>query len=367
VTERSPTIAGAALADPYRPVGLNGVPYKLMSAFEGVLPIAGNVDASMTPVQRALVAARTFHPRRERWREHLYKNALAHRFESSNSGRRLRALDTQPDLVIQFFGLFRTEGVPYVVYTDWTHHLSRVHWPEWSPFGERELERWYALERRLYTGAAHMFPWSPIVAEDLVSFYGVPPERVTTVGVGANFEPVQVDRRRELEPVVLFVAREWRRKGGDVLVEAMRTVRERIPDARLRVVGMEGVAPEPGLELLGRVEDRAEIARLYAEAAVFCLPSRVEPFGLSAWEAMAHAVPCVLSGVGGMVEAVEDGRTALVVPPGDAEALAAALLRLLEDRELAARVGEEGRRYVASVVNWDRVVRDMTRVIRTLG
>ena len=366
MTEDSPLIAGAALADPYDPAALNGVPHNLMAALERILPAAGRVDASLNSPQRVLVAARSFHPRRDRWRERFYKNELAFRLQSRNSGRLLGSLERRPGLVVQFFGLFRTRGAPYVVYTDWTHHLTRTHWPEWSPFGERDLERWYGLERDLYAGAAHLFPWSRATADSLISFYGVPPERVTAVGVGANFDVMPPVREDGREPVVLFVGREWRRKGGDVLVDAMQRVRERIPDARLLVVGPEEVDPAPGVELLGPVEDRARLARLYAEAAVFCLPSRAEPFGLVVAEAMAHGVPCVVTDAGGIADAVEDGLTGLVVPSEDPDALAGALLRLLEDRELAARIGAEGRARVSSIVNWDRVASDMAGVIATL-
>jgi glycosyltransferase involved in cell wall biosynthesis len=367
VTERSPTIAGAALADPSDPDALNGVPGNLLPALGRLLPSAGGVDASLTRPQRALVAARSFHPRRERWRERFYKNELGFRLQSANSGRALRALERMPDVVVQFFGLFRTEGAPYVVYTDWTHQLTRSYWPEWSPFRDgAALESWYALERELYHGAAHLFPWSPLTAESLVSFYGVPSERVTVVGVGANFEPVAGGRARDRDPVVLFVGREWRRKGGDVLVRALQLVRETLPGARLRVVGPEAQVAAPGVDYLGPVEDRKRLAALYDEASVFCLPSRAEPYGLVVAEAMAHGVPCVVTEAGGIADTVEHGETGLVVPREDAEALAAALLRLLQDSELAARMGEAARRRVRRVVNWDRVAEDMASVIRTI-
>jgi glycosyltransferase involved in cell wall biosynthesis len=143
-------------------------------------------------------------------------------------------------------------------------------------------------------------------------------------------------------------------------------VRETLPAARLRVVGPETQVAGPGVDYLGPVEDRKRLAALYDEASVFCLPSRAEPYGLVVAEAMAHGVPCVVTGAGGIAHTVEHGETGLVVPREDAEALAAALLRLLQDGELAARMGEEGRRRVRRVVNWDRVADDMASVIRTI-
>ena len=87
----------------------------------------------------------------------------------------------------------------------------------------------------------------------------------------------------------------------------------------------------------------AELADLYDRAAVVVCPSRREGYGVVAREAMAHARPVVATSVGGLAEAVVDGETGLLVPPGDIAALRAALERLLADPELRARLGAAGR------------------------
>jgi glycosyltransferase involved in cell wall biosynthesis len=196
-------------------------------------------------------------------------------------------------------------------------------------------------------------------ARSLVSFYGVPEEQVTVVGGGATFEALPEPSRDKREPVILFVGSDWRRKGGDVLLEAFRTVRASRPDARLQVVGADDPPAEAGVEVLGFVDDRPRIAELYARASAYCLPSRFEPYGLSVIEAMAHELPCVVSGVGGLTDIVLDGETGLVVPPEDSSALAAALLRLLDDADYATRLGRNGRARVEHHQNWDAVVERM--------
>jgi glycosyltransferase involved in cell wall biosynthesis len=107
------------------------------------------------------------------------------------------------------------------------------------------------------------------------------------------------------------------------------------------------------VRFLGRRDD---VADLLAACDVFVLPSRREGLGVAALEAMALARPVVASRVGGLAEAVEDGRTGLLVGPGDTAALAAALARLLREPELRARLGAAGPARVAEDHSVSRLV-----------
>jgi glycosyltransferase involved in cell wall biosynthesis len=86
-----------------------------------------------------------------------------------------------------------------------------------------------------------------------------------------------------------------------------------------------------------------ELGAYYERAAVVVVPSRREGYGMAAREAMAHGRPVVATAVGGLVDAVEDGVTGLLVPPGDPRALRAALERLLADPALRQRMGAAAR------------------------
>ena len=155
-----------------------------------------------------------------------------------------------------------------------------------------DLERIYAWERRLYGDALHVFAQGSPHADSVVDFYGVPCERTSVVGGGANFVPLPELSHREREPVLLFVGRDWHRKGGDRLIEAWRRVREQVPEARLQIVGTdEAPRGEPGVEVLGVVRGRDKMAALYESAQAFCLPSRYDPYGLAIAEGMAYGLP----------------------------------------------------------------------------
>jgi phosphatidylinositol alpha-1,6-mannosyltransferase len=145
-----------------------------------------------------------------------------------------------------------------------------------------------------------------------------------------------------------------RYKGHDELLEALRILHRSRPGTRLVVAGggddrprLQARSAELGLDgavtFTGFVSE-ATLAELYRRAAVFALPSRDEGFGLVYLEAMRAGRPCVALRGTAAAEVVRDGETGLLVDAGP-ESLAAALLRLLEDPDLADRLGEAGRRH----------------------
>ncbi len=158
------------------------------------------------------------------------------------------------------------------------------------------------------------------------------------------------------ERLVLCVSRLHPEKGIAELVEAAGLLRDRGVAARVAVAGSGDAEGElttlvarlglgDRVALLGR---RPDVADLLAAADVFCLPSRHEGLPLSVLEAMRAGLPCVATAVGGVPDVVVDGRTGLLAPPSDPRALAAALAHVLEDRELAARLGSAGPELVAA-------------------
>jgi len=339
----------------------------LFEAIERRYGLVGRIDTELRGWQRYLVALTTFHPSQARWKERFWKSALAFRLRSDNSRSGRACIDRPYDAVVQIHALFQTRGAPYVAYVDNTHHQSVEGWPSWNPLTARGLEHWYDLERATYRQALHLFTMGASVAESLVTFYGVAENRVTNVGGGANCAMLPTLGMATREPVLLFVGHDFYRKGGDVLIKAFRRVRERMPAARLRIVGTSAVPEEPGVEVLGRVDDRRRVARLYAQARVFCLPSRFDPYPLVLMEAMAYGLPCVSTTVCGIPEIVVHGQTGLLVPPDDDASLATALLHLLEQPSYAAQLGTAGRLRVEQHLNWDRVVDRMAPTLDQLS
>jgi glycosyltransferase involved in cell wall biosynthesis len=163
------------------------------------------------------------------------------------------------------------------------------------------------------------------------------------------------------------------KKGISVLLQAMALLQARGIRPELRIAGsgysrspLERKAVELGLErcrFLGFVEDSVAF---YQSLDVFVLASLSEGMPLTNLEAMASGLPVVTTDVGGAAEAVVDGVTGLVVPPGDPAALATALEALVADRPLARRLGETGRQRVGEHFSTESMFRSLSAVYTEL-
>ena len=233
-----------------------------------------------------------------------------------------------------------------------------------------------ALLRTVYSRSRAVVAISHFTRNGLESF-GVLHERINVIFPGAppalDFAQEELAAIRhkfvlDSDRVILGVGRFIPRKGHLTLVRAMPRILERCPNASLVLVGRgpalsEAVQTAGALGVRervlfpGRLSDE-EIAALYATCEVFALPTgqdangQVEGFGLVFAEANAYGKPVVAGRSGGVLDAVLDGETGLLVEPGDPAAAAAAIVSLLADRELARRLGENGKRRVELELNW---------------
>jgi glycosyltransferase involved in cell wall biosynthesis len=154
------------------------------------------------------------------------------------------------------------------------------------------------------------------------------------------------------EPRLLCVGRLIPIKGHIVLLRAFAQARRQVPSLRLDIAGRGPL--EPALRALTKelgVEDAvrflgyvAPIQRAIEDAAAVVVPSMGEGFGMVALEAMERARPVVAAEIGGLGELVEDGVTGYLVPPGEAEPLADAIVAVASNLPRAAAMGEAGRR-----------------------
>ncbi|MCC7261239.1 MAG: glycosyltransferase family 4 protein [Candidatus Latescibacteria bacterium] len=292
---------------------------------------------------------------------------------------RVRALHCGQVFSAGFAGYWcrRWLGVPYVLY---------VYGADLLEF--RDRPGWGWLLRAILDRAERVVAISRFTAE-AVAAAGVEPERLALVTPAIDLErfvgmPARTEERRrrgwEGRLVILSVGRLVERKGQDMVIRALPAVAARLPEVYYAIGGsgpfraeLEALAAELGVAervgFLGFVPE-AELPGLYGAADLFAMPSRelpnagdVEGFGIVFIEANAAGLAVLGGRSGGVGDAVEDEVTGLLVDPDDPAAVAAGLIRLLEDGEwrarLAARGGERAR------AGFDR--RDRARLLWELG
>ena len=268
----------------------------------------------------------------------------------------------------------RFPRVPYVVSIkgvlaeESLQETGRWRWLLWA------LSR---LERHNARRAPLVLTTSDYCRRAITHHYGVPEARIRLVPEGidlARWQRVAGAPRRSEGATILCVARQYRRKHVADLLRAIPRVRHSVPQARALIVG-DG--PEHGnlrrlhaelnlgetVQLLGEIPDDDAVARLYRQADVFCLPSIQEGFGIVFLEAMASGLPVVATTAAAIPEVVPQGKAGVLVPPGDVEALAAALVELLRDPRRRADYAAFGLAHVRRY-DWPAVGRIFLEQVR---
>jgi starch synthase len=231
------------------------------------------------------------------------------------------------------------------------------------------LSTW--IEKTAVEAADRVIAVSRQMREDILTHFQVAPERVVVIHNGIDPDRFRRTEAREAlarrgvrEPFVLFVGRITDQKGIFHLLEAAPSLPAGVqvvlcasaPDtpeieARLR----RALPQHPNVLWIGEMIPVDEVVQLYSHASVFVCPSVYEPFGLINLEAMACETPVVASGVGGILEVVEDGKTGLLIEPGRPDAIAGAIRTLLADPAQGRAMGRAGRQRVEAHFSWTSV------------
>jgi L-malate glycosyltransferase len=219
-----------------------------------------------------------------------------------------------------------------------------------------------ALQRASYAFATRVAANSRAAAARLVK-ERVPASKVEVVGNGLDLSRFQ-PRAPHGGPRIITVANLRPEKAHGVLLAAARTVVDRHADAEFWIVG-DGVlrtevrALASRLGLGDRVRffgHRDDVPELLAQCDIFALPSRSEAMPNGVLEAMAAGLAVVATRVGGIPEVISHGRTGILVPPDQPQALAAALIDLIEQPSRAAALGREARQFVHDRYSFERMV-----------
>ncbi|MDI6773072.1 MAG: glycosyltransferase [bacterium] len=264
----------------------------------------------------------------------------------------------------------RLAGVPVVVHTFHGHILSHYY----GPLQTRGLR---LMERGLARLTDRIIAVSDQVRRDLLDFGVGRPEQIAVIPLGLDLGPFLVCEahrggfRAEIgarpgERLVGIVGRLFPVKNHRLFLEAAALLAREMPAVRFAVVGdgvlrgdLERLAASLGIsDRMVFTGWRYDLPRVYADLDALAVSSNNEGTPVAAIEAMVAGVPVVATRVGGVPDLIADGETGLIVPPNDAEALAAALHRVLTNAALAESLAAGARAFVVSRFTVQRLIAD---------
>jgi glycosyltransferase involved in cell wall biosynthesis len=271
--------------------------------------------------------------------------------------------------------LFIHTQVPAILMTDWMQRIPTVVSLDATPCQYDTLGAHYAHQRglawveglkwqanvRCFQKAHQIVAWSAWTKAGLVQEYGVPADKIVVIPPGVNshiwtrptprsISGTPSDEQTNETIKILFVGGDLQRKGGNLLIEAFRTLRQEEnmiettirSSIELHLVTRDPVAPEPGVFVYHNMEPNSTALRdLYHTCDIFCLPTYGDCLPMVLSEAGAAGLPLVATNVGGIGEIVKDGETGFLVSTGDIATLTSALRMLVENPALRLAQGTQ--------------------------
>lgn len=260
----------------------------------------------------------------------------------------------------------------FAIMTDYYPEVSRV--PSWLLREGNEIER-KVIENSSYS----IFP-SHWAMDSAHKDYNADPEKLRFIRLGANVGELPTVDEDYLATKfgtrcnILFMGKEWGRKGGDIILSAFKHIRKAGVDAHLYIVGCDPFSGNPpeGVTVHEFIkksdpEHFALYNKLFAEASLFVLPTRAEAYGLVFAEAAAFATPVIAPNTGGIPSVVDDGKSGLLLPlSAGGEEYAEAILALWQDKERLHEMANYAHSKYKNELNWDKWRSDFSYLLENL-
>jgi len=255
------------------------------------------------------------------------------------------------------------KNIPHYIYTDHTFLVNETY-PYYNKDKRFYNNKWLNLEKSIYKNATINFSMSTHVTKSIIKNYECLESKVKCVYAGSNIESknIVLSTDRYKSKNILFVGVEWERKGGPILEKAFKNVLKKHPDATLTIVGCSPNISLHNCNIIGKVQ-KEQVGKYYNEAAIFCLPTNLEPFGIVFLEAMNYKLPIVATNIGAIPDFIEESKNGYMVNTGNIDELSNKLIDLLNSHSKCKTFGEYGYNNILCKYNWKNVGQSMKNEI----
>lgn len=236
----------------------------------------------------------------------------------------------------------------------------------------------YFLSRLIFKNIADLYiSISRNMQRELIDL-GIPKNRIRLLYNGIDAKTFHPSEKKS-DNLVLFVGRITYTKGLHILLESLRYLKKKI---HLVVIGPSDWDVEYFREILVRMEnenkkgehkitylgaqEQTNIIKWYQKASVFVLPSFGEAFAVVNLEALACGTPVIATNIGGIPEVIQHGKNGILIPPNNAIKLAEAIQYLLDNEDVRARFGREGRKFVVENLSYSVIGKKLCRIYKEM-
>ena len=261
--------------------------------------------------------------------------------------------------------IYQDLSIAYINYMRKHDPVAYVY-SSFSNISERQLEKREQAQREFYQHCAGIFTMGQWLADFLHVECGIPVEKIHVVGAGVGIPVELCNDLIKTGNKILFVGKDFERKGGKLVVEAFQILRKNYrPDAELYIAGPVHNPIEkeiPGIHFVGNLS-RNEVTKYYRMCDIFCMPSYFEAYGIAFCEALVYGLPCIARNKYAMPEIIRDREEGYLIDNDDASDLAYKMQCLLEDEQILQNVRSRQEFYQRKY-SWEYVVNQMEQVIK---
>lgn len=225
-----------------------------------------------------------------------------------------------------------------------------------------EYKRNYQL--KCFNEIKGIFTMSKWVADNIIEYSNIPKEKVHWVGGGTNVDINSIRKIKRQSNKILFVGRDFFRKGGDLVYEAFKKLRNSNKNLELYIAGPKEFPINDqceGVNFLGDVDSK-KLSYYFNICDIFCMPSRFEAYGLVFVEALIYGLPCIGRKEFAMKEFIQDGVNGYLVEDDNVDELAKKMEDLLKNEKIKEYVLSKRKDYIKEY-SWDEVANRMITVI----
>lgn len=373
--EESVKIVGIIDEDPFSPLTWSGSSYYFFTALKQSGVLVDAIAAQLPKGRDFYHKVINFHPSVPTWRFKYGISTGRYAAMTSKVRRYLGSLENSKFSIILQIGAWydatNFDKKMTVSYHD-GNIASLVNNPYFKiPFARSHLRKAFQFEKEIYSRMHVLFPMSKWLADSFVRDFDTNSKKIFPVGAGINLPKSAVGNVQGKDysaPSILFVGKDFQRKGGEYLLKAFARVRKEIPRATLTIIGPAIQLPDEAIRVAGPIskmtpEGLQRIIGAYKEASIFVMPSLYEPFGIAFCEAMAFRLPCIGTNVCAMPEIIEHQKSGFIVPPGDDRSLAEAIITLLKNHSLCKEMGDRGFARYESFFTWEAVTNKIIEIL----